>query len=60
MLSSRIQFSAYAAAELRMLTPECQSDLIGQLLWLVLPEGARAGETAANPKTDINAHYAPK
>jgi len=60
MLSSRIQFSAYAAAELRMLTPECQSDLIGQLLWLVLPEDGRAGETTANTKTDIKAQHALK
>ncbi len=51
---------AYAAAELQMLTPASQSDLIGQLLWLVLPGGARAGEAAANTKTDINAHDAPK
>lgn len=60
MLTSRIQFSTYAAAELRMLTPASQSDLVGQLLWLVLPEAGRAGETATNPKTDINAHDAPK
>ena len=60
MLASRNQFSAYAAAELRLLTPSSQSDLIGQLLWLVLPEGGRSGETASNPKTDINAHNAPK
>ncbi len=60
MFTSRIQFSTYAAAELRMLTPESQSDLVGQLLWLVLPEAGRAGETAANTKTDINAHNAPK
>jgi hypothetical protein len=60
MLTSRIQFSTYAATELRMLTPASQSDLIGQLLWLVLPEGGRAGERATNPKTDIKAHDAPK
>ena len=60
MFASRIQFSTYAAAELRTLTPESQTDLIGQLLWLVLPEGGRTGEPAANPKTDINAHNAPK
>jgi hypothetical protein len=60
MFASRIQFSTYAAAELRMLTPASQSDLVGQLLWLVLPEAGRAGETAANTKTDINAHNAPK
>jgi hypothetical protein len=42
MLTSRIQFSTYAAAELRMLTLESQSDLIGQLLGLVLPSAGRA------------------
>lgn len=60
MFASRIQFSTYAAAELRMLTPASQSDLVGQLLWLVLPEAGRAGETAANTKIEINAHDAPK
>jgi len=60
MLTSRIQFSTYAAAELRMLTPASQSDLVGQLLWLVLPEAGRAGEPAATPKNDRNAHDAPK
>ena len=60
MFASRIQFSTYAAAELRMLTPASQSDLVGQLLWLVLPQAGRAGEAAPNPKIDINAHDAPK
>jgi len=60
MFASRIQFSTYAAAELRLLTPESQADLIGQLLWLVLPESGRVGETATNTKRDINAHDAPK
>ena len=60
MLTSRIQFSAYAAAELRLLTPESQSDLVGQLLALVLPEDGRSGGKRANPKNDINAHDAPK
>jgi hypothetical protein len=48
MLTSRIQFSAYAAAELRLLTPESQSDLIGQLLWLVLPDDGRSGGKRAS------------
>jgi hypothetical protein len=56
MLTSRIQFSAYAAAELRLLTPESQSSLVGQLLWLVLPEAVRAGETRPDAKTSTNAH----
>jgi hypothetical protein len=60
MLTSRIQFSTYAAAELQVLAPESQSALIGQLLWLVLPEAGRAGETGADSKTHINAHDAPK
>jgi hypothetical protein len=60
MHSSRIQFSAYAAAELRLLTPQCQSDLVGQLLRLVMPEDRLTGETRTNTKTDINAHNAPK
>jgi hypothetical protein len=60
MLTSRIQFSTYAAAELRMLTPESQSELISQLLWLVLPDAGQARETPANTKTDRNAHDAPK
>jgi hypothetical protein len=60
MLTSRIQFSTYAAAELRMLTPESQSELISQLLWLVLPDAGQARETLANPKISLNAHDAPK
>ena len=60
MFASRIQFATYAAAELRLLTPASQSDLIGQLLWLVLPEDGRVGETAANTETDIKAHDALK
>jgi hypothetical protein len=60
MITSRIQFSTYAAAELRMLTPASQADLIGQLLWLVLPPAGRGGEEGADAKTIINAHDAPK
>jgi hypothetical protein len=60
MITSRIQFSAYAAAELRMLTPESQTDLIGQLLWLVLPRAGRGGEAGEEAKTVVNAHDAPK
>lgn len=60
MLTSRIQFSTYAVAELRMLTPSSQSALIGQLLMLVMPEAARAGDSGGSTKTDINAHDARK
>jgi hypothetical protein len=53
MLTSCIQFSAYAATELRMLTPELQSGLIGQLLRLVLPEDGPTGETRTAIKNGI-------
>ena len=60
MHTSRIQFSAYAAAELRMLSPESQADLVSQLLWLVLAEDRPTGETRTDTRTDINAHDALK
>jgi hypothetical protein len=50
MAASRVQFSAYAAAELRMLTPELQGELVGQLLRQVLCARKTAATPAPTPK----------